>query len=280
MCQSEVVNDFPEIAYKFRLWKNRQNEDCINDQKILKKKEIYFTSPNKFNDPFDCRVRPRYELLTKKEALDICKKHIKKQNPHMNREKLRKEARRWERLGLYKDTQHMEMVFEEYMDRHFGIFSLAGNNQNLLLWSHYTDSHRGFCVGISMLKLIEFTKSLFYFDRTMIDWCKVQYPSDDAIPILHPCKIPDEELVKKTMTYKSKDWSYEDEYRFILMTGTNKSITIQEAIIESITLGSKMPSDHKEEILGILKSWTSKPKLYEAKMKSDKFGLDFKPIDY
>ncbi len=43
-------------GYKFRNW-----GECCH-RRLLTHREIYFASPKEFNDPFDCRIPPRYDL--------------------------------------------------------------------------------------------------------------------------------------------------------------------------------------------------------------------------
>ncbi|MCH7534810.1 MAG: DUF2971 domain-containing protein, partial [Bacteroidetes bacterium] len=54
---------------------------------------------------------------------------------------------------LNKALANKEEFVRNWLDatgRTFGetlICSLSANNSNILLWSHYSDSHRGFCIG-------------------------------------------------------------------------------------------------------------------------------------
>src|SRR5262249_39812283 len=75
--------------------------------------------------------------------------------------------------------------------------SLAGNCTNILLWSHYADSHRGLC--------IEFDTSVEHFGVAY----KVKYERDYPVLDLHSG------LELAALLYKSDVWQYEEEYRMI-----------------------------------------------------------------
>jgi hypothetical protein len=40
----------PKIIYKYRNWSDKHHKN------VLKKNELYMSSPEEFNDPFDCRI--------------------------------------------------------------------------------------------------------------------------------------------------------------------------------------------------------------------------------
>ena len=48
---------YPDIIYKYRNWKTESNKN------VLLKNELFMTSPEYFNDPFDCRIPTNYNLL-------------------------------------------------------------------------------------------------------------------------------------------------------------------------------------------------------------------------
>ena len=55
----------PKIVYKYRDWSNPFHK------RILLGNEIYLTPPNKFNDPFDCRINQNFYQMTTAEENDI-----------------------------------------------------------------------------------------------------------------------------------------------------------------------------------------------------------------
>lgn len=91
-----------------------------------------------------------------------------------------------------------------------GVFSLSYNPLSELIWAHYGGSHRGFCVGYDLQKLVEFEPSLHY----CID---VQY--SDTAPILQPGNLvgaaTPTDILQMLLGVKSTPWQYEQEVRVV-----------------------------------------------------------------
>ncbi|NBQ67484.1 MAG: DUF2971 domain-containing protein [Nitrosomonadaceae bacterium] len=90
-----------------------------------------------------------------------------------------------------------------------GVFSLSYNPLNELIWAHYGGSHRGFCVGYDLQKLVEFEPSLHY----CID---VQY--SDTAPVLRSEQLigaATPVILQQILGVKSTPWHYEEEVRLV-----------------------------------------------------------------
>lgn len=265
--------------FKYITW----NEDKEFHKRILSNNEIYFASGEKYDDPFECHIPIRYDNLTKEQWFNLAKKHLKIKNPEWNRDKLRHEAQSWMRKGDYKDPQYLNNFIEnqiKYKYGFFGIFSLSLNYKNLLMWSLYADSHRGICIGFNIEKLKIFRERSWYESNhnINIDCLRVEYPEE--FPFLDVTKMDEVESMKSQMAIKSQDWAHQEEIRLIIIESTNRKLIIDEDIISLVILGCQFPSDRKEEIIQILGKRTAKPKLYQAKILKESFGLDFEEIPY
>jgi len=53
----------PKYLYKFRSFRHENHKRMLTDN------EVFFPSPDKLNDPFDCRVPIRYDNFTKNEFI-------------------------------------------------------------------------------------------------------------------------------------------------------------------------------------------------------------------
>jgi hypothetical protein len=110
-----------------------------------------------------------------------------------------------------------------------GVISLSARRDSLLMWSHYGDGHRGFCLGFEQaaLQALCTCRPVTYSDRfpeMMLDDVMVvtvipltPKPRRSAEPIR---AIPndDPDLLQIVFT-KSKQWSYEEEWRILLPNG-------------------------------------------------------------
>jgi hypothetical protein len=161
----------PKHLYKFRAF-------SPNHLDALDKGVLWMSAPDRFNDPFDTTVYfdpdrffmedlPHEEFIAKVQKLDEARARgepFKPQplvNPIQNkvwRERLHAQILANEEVGRRdKLLAISEQIMQEYaaqlrqqMTRYFrsgfSVLSLAGNPTAVLMWSHYSDSHRGFCV--------------------------------------------------------------------------------------------------------------------------------------
>jgi hypothetical protein len=133
------------LSYKYRTINKYSLEILENDV-------VYFSKYTDFNDPFELstpfpnlakmytRASEQLDILHKNgifsaanyHALkNTCERIIKKGNPEL-------------------DKTHK--TIRNKMNR-TGIYSLSKVNDEILMWSHYADNHRGFCIGFENLHL-------------------------------------------------------------------------------------------------------------------------------
>ncbi len=270
----------PKYLYKYRDW------DDQNHKKLLTQNEIYFTSAKQFNDPFDSTILLRYDLLEDAHFLELYKKHIKMQNPQLKDEAIEDLAKKEMSKGLYKDPNHLKRHYDYVQEKRykdFGIFSCSEIHNSILMWSLYSNSHEGFCVGFNAEKMKTFFEKISVSLGVVIEHHEVEYVKD--YPILNPSEMTIEQIVLKALIIKAANWEYEKEHRFILMKHPSfhlkeRNIRIQSGIICKVILGCNMPALQRREIIGLLREQPDKIELLQARIKKGSFGLDFESIDY
>jgi len=158
--------------------------------------------------------------------------------------------------------------FKETFSNTFGVLSLTQNPDNLLMWSHYSESHKGF--------LIEFEQNADFFDQrinkidTIRKLKKVDYvnkrPQIDKLFKSEKVEQDDylEEIMNLFFLTKSDVWSYEKEMRIVLpLENSNKTvglpngekiylINIPADIIKSVVFGSQIEESVENTISEIL----------------------------
>lgn len=199
--------------------------------KILKAKQIRFTQPAVFNDPFE--MQPFYESLfedpqiqknlNETESKNVLEELFAEQYPGLpagiknlvspelftvfaetiapltvsHAPELLNGFTQAIRTGLYKG-----------FNENIGVLSLTEKPDNLLMWAHYARNHRGFA--------IEFDREhkFFYQQLGPADELryirKVQYL--DQRPNIRISTFEDATDIFLT---KSKDWEYEQEWRIM-----------------------------------------------------------------
>ena len=209
---SDVPNHkFPKTVYKYRSWND------VFHRALLYENQVYLSSPKHFNDPFDCQIYPNIYLLDtdeKKqkyahELVDMNMSTILKLNQHPE-EKFFEIMRE-----LIVDLESHQIKTERYLfeiyNQQFGVLSLSGIWNSILMWSHYADYHKGFCVGFNE----EALRKSGHFGRGG----KVQYKS--KFPQFYPgfsyLNNQDETLKRYFVVTHTKalKWSYEKEYRLL-----------------------------------------------------------------
>jgi hypothetical protein len=144
-----------------------------------------------------------------------------------------------------------------------GISCFSKNNSNLLMWSHYADSHQGFC--------LEFDSNFEPFSKAF----EVSYKSE--IPNINSGLLMNEEVeaesIKKLLSFKSIDWEHEEELR-VFHLESNKSYFYSNPSIKAIYFGIRANQSDIEIICSIIKSQNPTVKLYKMKKLELTFGIE------
>jgi len=263
----------PKYLYKFRSFREKNHMGMLIDN------ELFFPSPDKFNDPFDCRVPIRYDDFAKNEFIRYWTAAYRKDFPKARDYDIRKMVKKfYNQIRSPDGRKTMAELQEETVrimrSKDIGVFSLTANLNSILSWSNYADSHRGFCVGFHTLNLKAFLEKY----GPLLDLRSVDYTKE--YPFINAYKTSDEEKTNKIVWTKSKDWEYEHEYRVLWLNGANKSLRIPEGIIRRVVLGCQVNPTDKTEMISILRSRGDRISLFQAEPKEDSFGLRFNVIGY
>ena len=154
--KSDFFKINPSTLCKYRIWSDDFHKRAITDN------ELFFSSPKKFNDPYDCglpfRQHPNnsdpvvIKFMVERTALN--------KFPELKYDKKALEEKCARQLFLIQ--QNPESWFEmnwglkpENLNEIFGVLSLTPHTNNYLMWSHYSNSHKGFCIEFDTRKLVE-----------------------------------------------------------------------------------------------------------------------------
>jgi len=241
-------------------------------EKLFTHNEIYFSSPDEFNDPFDskpCYIYEGNEQQIDNYLFELYRKEYPGQSKeeilaYVKREIITKEKGR---IILKKTLE----ISRERMRKKLGVCCFSEKRDNILMWAHYAKQHTGFC--------LEFDTDTDFF-RPITRAIKVEY--DTILPELNLKQLPNyqnRELVMKFLT-KADDWEYEQEWRIV---ETKKDPGIQnfpEDALSGVILGCRITQENKEDLFRWCRKRKHLPTLYEAREKQKEFGLDIVKIDY
>ena len=249
---------------------------------------LRITQPGDLNDPFECLPFPASQeetigiieglLAANIEKIKISKipKTQKKEEINLLESvyKANITGVRKNKPGNLRDQYYKESVAK--INAALGILSLTRRWDSTLMWSHYANSHKGFCIGLNIDDA--FFKE--YRDKLTgeIMFMAVQY-ADERI------KVPmgkDERIDPFVMLRKSPDWKYEEEER--LLVGLKKAskriqkkpfdiylYKVPHSLIKEIIAGANISDSDLNEIKRFCKE--KNIVLYQSKISEFKFDM-------
>ena len=254
-------NAHPSKLYKFRIWEDPFHKKVITDQ------ELYFSSPDKFNDPYHCGL-PFKQHADNSDPIKIkymVEKTAPRHFPHLFGRELEEQCAKQVLLIQQNPESWFEMNWgyrPQDLHKTFGVLSLTPHPENYLMWSHYAKSHNGFCVEFDTRLLVESIAGHFQ---------KVVYSKD--IPYFSIMDNLEDELITKLLYTKSDVWSYEDEYRLTKIHKPNSAFQFDPQALTGVYFGCKMSVEHQIEIIDIVQQTYPWVKLYNMNLGKETFGL-------
>jgi hypothetical protein len=220
--------------------------------------ELYFSNPVKdFNDPFDFRIRADFTQLFEEVAKD------EQRDPKKPRQ-----------LGLGGDLSSMEssefVGLNSSMNKLFfdkiGVCCFSSKNDDILMFSHYADQHRGICLGFSSSIL----EQNFSRPEKSNKFQKVEYVSE--FPDL---KLGSSNMHEITRLYsmKSKQWEYEEEYRLLVHDGRGSREFPKNALRE-VVFGCATPASDKRLIRRVIDLQKTSVLFLQARKARNRFELE------
>lgn len=234
----------------------------------LKNRTIWFSQPTSFNDPFDCSI----SLLTQPNADNLSQivKIYSDRIPSSEKERYLDENGQptVEFVeSIQNGLRNGFMERKQLMLNERGVSCFAERNDNLLMWSHYGDGHRGFC--------LEFDTK---FEPFASNSHRVIYSTE--VPEIDPAKAlldTSHNMMQSLIVTKSSEWEYEREWRLLHMEA-NKLYTYDWKSLTGIYLGCCMPDENAELLCMILRD--SPTKLYRMRRSEDQFQILSEEIQY
>jgi len=238
------------------------------------------TRPNEFNDPFELApgafgkltIADLEKMYADAEWVAHWDPPLLPDDPDERHDALAKGV---EVLG----TTAAEIMAEE-LDRISStraVICLSVDPASILMWSHYSENHRGFVVGIAHRRLGDLPIfPVEYTDR------RVLYKATTPFKVHPNVRSLDMFLRKATQ------WSYEREYRSIwplteLIPGAIGDTPAHcrplapEAIVE-VRLGWRAAAELETQIRAALEAIGSPARLLRARLHPRRYKLEFAPI--
>jgi hypothetical protein len=229
----------------------------------LKKRVWYFAAPSLFNDPFDCQHKivdlspgdiDAYFDLVEAEGTKIAGA----------RRKLEADPAAFAEFVATTSSKARGLLTQSFAKR--GVCCFSSRLDSRLMWGHYADGHRGFC--------LEFDISSEHFARLKpVTYCE-SCPSFSPTGILFPNT---EDILGTAMCSKPVDWAYEQEWRLIHdQAGTE--YCYGTAALTAIYFGARIDYTHWELLALVLKG--SRTRLFRTRLAESAYGMVLESVEY
>lgn len=223
-------------TYLYRYIPMRSQSDRDRAEAVITGGRLRLSSPEWFNDPFDClpigevpESRVGRELL-----LRGAMKRVAGRGPMGVAE---------DRIRLFINSptamkEELEASFRSTAIK-AGVACFSENPDTVLMWSHYADNHRG-----AVLR--------FRMDRWPITelplLLKVDYSPERPVIRLRN-QVGDNGDLILGLTRKADFWAYEGEWRLIVKNGAGDTVRVPTSCLNGVIMGAAMPVDQRSMIM-------------------------------
>jgi hypothetical protein len=263
----------PNSLFKYRCNNEKARYNLENDL-------VWVCSPTSYNDPFDSSISIAAETLTKTVIQDVVKEFIAKElgskvdarkteqildapNPALALQELimaemdqvPQEHRERFRGPLEAQMKAWEEAFNRLLPashkESLKVCSFSETQYSIIMWSHYADQHRGFCVEYDCLSLppeslfvrmlypVIYSEKLFEGTKYYLAAIRDQKTFNVLFPAL-------------AALHKSPEWSYEKEWRLVIPANLVKKPSLWRVpSAKRVYLGERIPAGEKERIIEI-----------------------------
>jgi hypothetical protein len=289
----------PKSIFKYR---------CNNEQSYynLENDFVWVCSPTSYNDPYDSSISIAAHTLTNTvmresvrqfierelgSKVDACKIEQILNAPHptlalqelimVDVERVPPEHQAMFREPLAAQLKAWEEVFAKTLAAShkdsLKVCSFGGSQYSIIMWSHYADQHRGFCIEydtdslppenlfVRMLYPVIYSEKLFDGTKYYLAAMRNRATFNILFPAL-------------AALYKSPEWSYEKEWRLVIPANLVRDASPWRVPTpKHIYLGSRMPDGEKEQIIEICRK--KGVDIHQMYLADDSFLLRSKLIE-
>ncbi|PPD56276.1 MAG: hypothetical protein CTY10_04980 [Methylotenera sp.] len=278
---------------------------------ILKTKSVRYSSPLKFNDPFDMQSGLHFdfdiqtlhdkildrvvELISSKNvpSVDfnnpwgewIMKLHSYYPAQGFNRDGWKKDTVNIFNL-LVKELKITQIKYQDYWKKTLPdarVFCVSEERDNLLMWAHYAKDHTGAVLEFLSLpeedNPLSIAQPVNYSSSPMPFFTENEWIND----ILSLKKIDFKELNKRYAYEKGMGWSYEKEWRvWYPQIPTNNELhsemPVRQSELASIYIGCKASNSFADDTIKMAGISFPNTKLFRASKHIDIHGLIYSEI--
>ena len=242
LLKTDIEEEDYVYLYSFRRFNEYSLADLINN-------EITVSPSKNMNDPFDSIIN----LWGTKELLKkTCKEH--------------------------KHIKNLSKSFDYFRIRSFCNGNTTRALKNILMWSHYADNHRGYCIKYKLSKYFIKQDENDSFEHMFL---KPIIYRKDKVDISEMTTI-NTDLAFAT---KHRSWKYENEVRLIVYNPNKEDAFYgipldKDSCIEAIYFGCRCEQKTINTIKNLFSKSDTPPKFYQMKLdRTDVYHLKWKEVE-
>lgn len=176
----------PEKIYRYMRFDDYWEKNIFEGQ-------LYFSEASKLNDPFDCLIYINHEVYAE-HIFQKMRKIFTTTNKKLLQEIIKDSIT--DELDKYLDSMKSQLR----------VACFTENSDSPLMWAHYTDIHKGFCMEYDLTKLPEG----YRYGILPVLYSNQRY---DATKVVI---IKNKNLATNPFYFKSSYWEYEKEWRMMI----------------------------------------------------------------
>ena len=253
-----MATDIPDTLFKYESFNTLSLRN-------LKAQSIYFSSPTRFNDPYDCALNVAFARPTPEEVEAM-------RRSYLDRDDVPDDTKRF--LECVAADQVEAIVVNavraalngKITER--GVCCFSEVNDSLLMWAHYGGQYKGYCLefrtacdDFAKIRKVRYTDSMPEINISLF------YIHDDFSEILD------------LYCTKSTAWSYEREWR-AFHQDTNKLYCHKADALKAVYFGPDMETEAMEIICLILTGQNPEVELWKGARSPTLFKVEFERFTY
>lgn len=190
-----------------------------NVGQVLQKNLLRLASRTEFNDPFECALTVLPDPRPTSEKIHELSSGIAGHSPELSSAEQTLRA-----ISLAEDGR-LEEAMRRALNRtvdSIGIACFCESGDDVLMWSHYGDAHRGLAIELNVFNAGGYGLQIM----------PVRYAAEPPA-----VSYADRHDAFYAVLQKSESWSYEREWRIAQMGRAGQEVPIPDGIVASVTLG-------------------------------------------
>lgn len=229
---------------------------------------VWFPQPAQLNDTFECRPWFTFEGSPEQIVQSIAR-GLRQHYPDLTPDNATANATGIFLEGRHRNPNTWEGLRQDLiatLGRKIGLYCLSEVNDSILMWSHYAEDHRGYCLEF------EATDHTPFFGTAQ----QVQYSID--FPVVDCFNTSNEEQVNLIFLMKFSGWAYEKEWRIINHETGPGIHEYPPELLRSVIFGLRMPETDRMKIREWVKKRGHVVKFFEAQRHDHQFKVVVKEI--